>query len=171
MTLAVPTPNTPVSSGVWGAALTALYNDVVDGTYANFADLVAPAYIAYTVAWTSTGTAPAIGNGIQAGRWWRVPGSNRVVDEIRLIWGSTTTGGTGEWRLSTSHTMSASAVVFGCGYVNIFDSGTRSSPGGWRPITTTTIAPDSVSGGCTATVPHTWAVNDEMRVLAVYEPD
>lgn len=33
MTLAVPTAGTPVSSGVWGAAVTDLYNDLITGDF------------------------------------------------------------------------------------------------------------------------------------------
>lgn len=49
----------------------------------------------YTPTWTSTGTAPAIGNGILEGRYVRI--GNTIHFRIGLIPGGTTTYGTGAW--------------------------------------------------------------------------
>lgn len=56
------------------------------------------AWTSYSPAWSSSGTAPALGNGTLVGRHRKL---GRTVDVlIRLTWGSTTTGGTGEWRFT-----------------------------------------------------------------------
>jgi hypothetical protein len=71
----------------------------------------------YTPAWTSSGSAPAIGNGtlsgkyIQRGKW--------VTGQARLIIGSTSTIGTGSYRLSLPVTAAAASVtVIGSGYTS-----------------------------------------------------
>lgn len=56
------------------------------------------AWVSYLVAWTSTGVAPAIGNGTLFGQF-KLAGKMCVV-EIALIAGGTTTFGTGDWSLS-----------------------------------------------------------------------
>lgn len=68
---------------------------------ANTAALAAldAAWTAYTPAWTSTGTAPALGNGTLTGSYRKV-GSKTVFYKIRLTPGSTTTFGTGSYLLS-----------------------------------------------------------------------
>jgi len=67
---------------------------------------------AYTPAWTSAGTAPAIGNGSLAGKWKRTPG-NMIDGEIAITTGSTTTYGTGIYSLSLPATPAAAQVVIG----------------------------------------------------------
>lgn len=55
-----------------------------------------PGHTAYTPTWTSTGTAPAIGDGTLVGRYAQVSGSAHVV-AITLTAGATTTSGTGNY--------------------------------------------------------------------------
>lgn len=56
------------------------------------------AWTPYTPVWTATGTAPSIGNGVLGGQHMKVGRMCTVV--ILLSFGSTTTYGTGSWRLS-----------------------------------------------------------------------
>src|SRR5688500_12750202 len=52
----------------------------------------------YTPTWASSGTQPAIGNGTLAGRYASV--GKIVYVKLRLVAGSTTTFGTGDWTFS-----------------------------------------------------------------------
>lgn len=60
----------------------------------------------FTPTWSSTGTQPAIGNGVVRGRCRRDGSTGRVRWYIGV--GTTTTFGTGEWRLSLPPDWSAS---------------------------------------------------------------
>ena len=53
---------------------------------------------AYTPTWYTTGTAPSLGNGSLTGRYQTI--GSTVVGEIRLVFGSTTTRGSGTYRFS-----------------------------------------------------------------------
>jgi len=54
------------------------------------------AWTTYTPTWTADGTAPAIGNGTLTGRYKTVGKS--VLFSIRVLMGTTTTYGSGNWR-------------------------------------------------------------------------
>lgn len=62
------------------------------------ADAAYAAWIQYTPAWTSTGTAPAIGNGSLAGFYLLVGKTMHLA--IRMLAGTSTTYGTGSWSFS-----------------------------------------------------------------------
>lgn len=51
-----------------------------------------------SMAWTSSGTAPAIGNGVRTGRYVQV--GKRVTFQWKILFGSTTTFGTGVYGFS-----------------------------------------------------------------------
>ena len=63
-----------------------------------FASRLAIPWAGYTVAWASSGTQPAIGNGTLGGSWSRV--GDIFFYSITLIFGTTTTSGTGAWTFS-----------------------------------------------------------------------
>ena len=67
----------------------------------------------YTPAWTSTGTAPAIGNGTLTGKYFRI--NKLVVAFIQWSAGSTTTFGTGNYRLSLPITAVGTTGYVGTG--------------------------------------------------------
>lgn len=69
-------------------------------------DLMAPG-VPYTPAWSSTGTAPALGNGTLVG-WYKLIGKTCTVT-LRLTAGSTSTYGTGAYGFSLPFTASSSA--------------------------------------------------------------
>ena len=55
-------------------------------------------YTTYTPVWSSTGTQPTIGNGSVTGRYVRI---NKLIQvQIRIVIGSTSTAGTGDYRLT-----------------------------------------------------------------------
>lgn len=57
-----------------------------------------PALIPYNIQWTTSGTAPTLGNGILYGNYSQM--GPWIDCSIYLELGSTTSGGTGEWRFS-----------------------------------------------------------------------
>lgn len=69
------------------------------------------AWTPYTPTWSSSGTAPALGNGVIAGRYTRV--GRTITCHINLIPGSTTTFGTGNY----SFTLPVQAANAGVSYV------------------------------------------------------
>jgi hypothetical protein len=119
----------------------------------------------YTVAWTSGGTQPVIGNGILEGRK-QVVGKWRR-NYIRMVAGSTTTFGTGQyfWSLSDTAVRQHSAPMY------IFDSGTanRSALGVISSGLTTLFGVTSADTDVSATVPQTWANSDMMICQIDYE--
>lgn len=81
---------------------------------------------AYTPVWTASGTAPAIGNGTLTGRWRR--SGDRVIANIELVAGTTTTFGTGFYSFSLPPGITASntgRTSWGSGLAADVSSGTR----------------------------------------------
>lgn len=75
----------------------------------------------YTPTWTTTGTAPAIGNGSIVAQYVNI--NNVVIVQGQMTFGSTTTFGTGAWSLSTPNTMAAAYVSYGLlGHAKGYDS-------------------------------------------------
>jgi hypothetical protein len=65
----------------------------------------------YTPVWTASGTAPNIGNGTASGRWLQI--GKLVVATAGLVFGSTTTFGTGSYYLSLPVTSAALPLAGG----------------------------------------------------------
>lgn len=124
----------------------------------------------YTPTWTSTGVAPAIGNGFIGGEWKRV--GDMVTVTIRMELGSTSTTGTGDYRWSLPFTAYDHSVdlagpgnqLVGWGNGRVSDAGT-----GYADVTvgavynTSTCLASAVStaigspADVSATSPMTWA--------------
>lgn len=123
----------------------------------------------FTPTWSSTGTQPAIGNGVVRGRCRRDGSTGRVRWYIGV--GTTTTFGTGEWRLSLPSGWTASAsdgetdwYQHGTGLcspdaTNAFDLVCWVLPGA---TTVRVINPSygaTPAASVTATVPATWTAS------------
>ncbi len=125
---------------------------------------VADAWTSYTPTWSSLGTQPALGNGTltgyyrQTGKWVEV--------QISLTMGSTTTYGTATYQFLLPVTAVRTNQI---GSSALLDSGTADKAGSAYLIDTTHVVPLSSSGGVTATVPHTWATSDQIRIHISYE--
>jgi len=63
-----------------------------------FASRLNGTWTSYAVVWSSTGTPPAIGNGTITAAWQRI--GDIFFYSITVIFGSTTTAGTGRWQFS-----------------------------------------------------------------------
>lgn len=139
---------------------------VIDG-------LVTPGWTAFTPSWTASGAAPAIGNGTLAGRYRRTSGSDLVIVEWLWTAGSTTTFGTGTWffSLPAAAQVSATAAARAVGCAYLLDSGTADKIGNSKCEDTTKITIVSAATGVLSpTNPHTWAQNDSIRCMMLFEP-
>lgn len=130
------------------------------------------AALTYVPAWTSTGVAPAIGNGTLSGRYV-VIGKN-ITGTIALTAGTTTTFGSGTYFWSLPVTSSASiAVGTPVGNVQIFDTSASARYSHLAITNTTTtlfgISQAAPAGTITNTTPVTFATGDQILVSFGYE--
>jgi hypothetical protein len=123
-------------------------------------------WAAYTPAWTSSGTAPAIGNGTISGRFSQL--GKTVFYKISVVAGSTTTFGTGTYFFSLPVTAAASAFTFG--FARAIDTGVLQYPGFAVLQSTTLLLPITGAGATWSnTVPFTFANTDQMVFDGTYE--
>ncbi|MEU9379994.1 hypothetical protein AB0D38_02840 [Streptomyces sp. NPDC048279] len=159
------TPRTWVVGEVVSAAL--MNQEIRDQFNSMFA-----AWTAYTPAWTSTGTAPAIGNGSITGRYIKF--GRTVICEINMTAGSTTTFGTGNysWSLPVTAASSGMAVVGSSMFLgtdrwngSIVVSSAATTVGAFFPISSTNTRSDFLSN----VRPETLASGAQVRLTFVYE--
>lgn len=146
----------------------------IDAILDQIDSLTDPGWTSYTPSWTGSGGNPAIGNGTLTGRYRRSSGGDHVFFTIRILMGSTTTYGSGVWRVTypSSPGPTASSILdMAChGYAH--DANT----GGTHPVITrcestylvmgTAQGPGSV---LTPTVPFTWTTSDVLTINGWYE--
>lgn len=159
------TPRTWVVGEVVSAAM--LNQEIRDQFNSMFA-----AWTSYTPTWTSTSTAPVLGNGTLSGRYMKI--GRNVLCQINLTVGSTTTFGSGNysWSLpaaaaSSGQATVGSAMLLGTDRWNgtIVISSAAASVGAFFPITATNTRSDF----CTATRPETLAATAQIRMTFLYE--
>jgi hypothetical protein len=122
----------------------------------------------YIPAWSSTGTAPSLGNGTLTATYHQR--GTRVSVSIHLIWGSTTSAGTGSWRF-TLPALDVSSKYIGTGVAA--HSGGSTYPvtcytfaNGTQLIEVTTGSPTTVFS---ATSPFTWGSGDALDLNIEYD--
>lgn len=142
-------------------------NGNIDAT--NFVAALSGAFTTYTPTWTTSGTAPAVGNGTLTGRYWNF--GKLVVVRIYLLAGSTTTFGTGVWSFALPFAAldgtAQSLSGVGIAAANLAPVGGYIATGG-----ATTVAPfvQSANGASvTYAVPATWTSGDHLTLQGVYE--
>jgi hypothetical protein len=130
----------------------------------DFAGLAAinTAWVTYTPAWTSTGTAPAIGNGTLEGRYLHAGKLMCVTG--RIVMGSTTTFGTGLYSMSMPSGLPADSSVLYSGSGLVLDSSapTANGPCAVRFDGGSAVRFYAAGGQVGATVPFTWANGDQL---------
>lgn len=128
---------------------------------------VTDAWTAYTPTWTSSGTAPALGNGTLTGSYIR--SGKFVVATALLIMGSTTTYGTGSYRISLPAGLT-SARNYQAGSLYMVDTGTAQKAGGVYTYTDgTNVELVASTAVVSSTVPHTWANGDYLSWAILME--
>jgi hypothetical protein len=118
-------------------------------------------WVAFTPAWESDGTDPAIGNGSLVGRYCVIGKRMDVV--ITMTAGSTTTFGTGAWYFVMNFPATIVSGLKWVGTALTFDAGTTYRPEAcFVDSAVSAYILRGTSGGnfYSATVPQTWTTND-----------
>lgn len=168
----------PVSSGGLGTAVSAAANKVpyfTSTTASDVTDITPGAWTAYTPTWTTTGTAPAIGNGTLNGKYARI--GRTIFFTIEFTAGTTTTFGTLTWSFTLPVTSVAAPSLLPVGFTYLEDAGVTGYLGAARRDTTTTVIPTIIlTAGASATLdvtsnlkPFTWGNTDYFRMSGTYE--
>lgn len=150
------------------------FGEVVDGaditTMLSALHGVTDAWTDYsgTLAWTTSGTNPAIGNGTIQARYLQ---AGKLVIYVGVItMGSTTTFGSASWLVSVP--VAPSTAALGMGAAMCFDSSTganKQAAAAELASATNLQFFASTLGVVGATAPFTWATSDFLRWTIVYE--
>jgi hypothetical protein len=120
-----------------------------------------------SLAWTASSVNPALGNGTKGARYMQA--GKTVQYQGRIVMGSTTTYGTGDWRVNLPVTaLGGTAGTAGSGFLSDV-----STPGNCRPaacelVTTSLIRFISTAGRVDSTS-LVWATGDELQWQVTYE--
>jgi len=133
---------------------------------------IGDAWTAYTPAWTTTGTAPVLGNGTITGFY--MSAGKLTQYKIRLTMGSTTTYGTGSFTFSLPVSGSvASYDPMGSAVLHDASAGARYLCIPWVVSGTTIRLLDQAQTGASPEVaqtsPITFATSDEIHIGGWYE--
>ncbi len=143
------------------------------GNRVHATDILTGVWQSYTPTWTSSGTAPSLGNGSITGRYCLM--GDLVVVQGKILMGSTTTFGTGNysWSLpiTSANALGGNSII---GYVWIRDNSAGDYMGCCLDGTTTfSVRPGASTFGGSSTVgslaPMTWANTDYMAWQLNYE--
>lgn len=130
-------------------------------------------WTSYTPTWTGSTTNPTVGNGTLTGAYkrWDAVG-HLIVFRIRLVMGSTTGYGSGQWSFALPASPVAATAVHGHA-LDVAPSNTRyaltgvaSSTGGG---TVERVAVNGTTLGIASTVPMTWATGDVLTLGGTIE--
>jgi hypothetical protein len=127
-------------------------------------------WAAYSCSWLTFGAGadPTLGDGTLTARWAQI--GKIVIVKIRLVWGSTTSAGSGDWTFSlpVAPAVNASTNV---GTALTLDAGTayKSDVCVLDNSLTLRVIGIAIGGFYNATTPQTWAVNDFTAMELVYE--
>lgn len=139
-------------------------------TLYNLFTAITGAPTSYTPTWSTSGTAPSLGNGTLQGNYTRLGTNGLVFFRFTLVGGSTTTFGTGGWSFTLPTNIAQPTFIRYPWTGEILDSGTAtfltygdfSGPNSLLPGTGTTYT------SVTATSPMTWTTNDRLQIGGFY---
>lgn len=165
------------SNGISIAASSSVTGDIyIDEAYLGASNIVEMSpvdstWTAYTPAWSTSGSAPSIGNGTLTGFWQR--NGETINLSIIFIAGSTTTFGTGDWYFSLPGTLSAdgnkiiSGGMKGWAYLtddNVTTARKFAKVTSHSDRTKLRVIPTDTNSDVTSAVPWTWAQNDVIQL-------
>ena len=136
---------------------------------------LAGAYTSYTPTWTSTATAPAIGNATVSA--WYIQIGKLVHAYGKIVFGSSSTFGTGDYRFALPVTAAGRATFIRVGTSSSYDNSANAEHDGsiWL-VTTTTMGitypatwPSGTQTGIGSVSPWTWAQDDQILWTITYE--
>ena len=129
----------------------------------------AGAWTSFVPVWSSDGTLPVLGNGTITGKYIQI--GKAVFFEIILSMGTTTTFGTGNYRLSLPVT--AAVTVIPAGTIYATDASAGAIYNGFAALASSALmfgyTSASPSALLTPTSPFTWAQSDSWQVMGHYE--
>lgn len=121
----------------------------------------------FTPTWTASTTNPSLGNGTISGRYLVM--EKMCVALVRIVMGSTTTYGTGNWRITLPIAPASQNYDFPGQARGIDTSASLNYVAGLSPNLTGYVEFASHGGGLWGpTVPFTWANGDNLRMALVY---
>jgi hypothetical protein len=131
-------------------------------------------FTSYTPTWSSTGSAPSIGNGSIVGKWWRQ--GQTVYFSILLTAGSSTTFGSGAWKftvpIAIESSGSLSFVVSGVAVDNSAGNAAFAVSSTGFLLSSSTVfelwVPGGASNVVTPTAPMAWATSDVLEIVGSY---
>lgn len=132
-------------------------------------------WVAYTPAWSSSGTQPVLGNG-SIFAWWRRLGDS-VEIRLNVTMGSTTTYGTGNWKFSFPSGLALdTAKLFNATNIGgglFYDASALTSKAALVRYAGATdgfnlFSSEGTQGTVTNTSPFTWATSDEISISGVF---
>lgn len=130
---------------------------------------------AYTPAWTSSGTAPAIGNSTVNSRYVQI--GKTIIAQIYISFGSSATFGTGTYFFSLPVNASTALNTRRMGWFNGYDASANATAMAialYNSTSTVQMAypatwPSGTNTAVAATAPWTWAQSDQVHINLVYE--
>ena len=130
---------------------------------------IGAAWETYTPVWSSTGTAPVLGNGTITGRYGRI--NKTVWGTINITTGSTTTYGTGIYTVTLPFNQVSNTAVQGYGILFDASASFIGYPGviTYNAAGNVTMRFGNAVGDFTPTVPITLAQSDQIRIFFMYE--
>lgn len=158
--------NTP-STWLSGAVLTAAQ---LNAQLRDNMKAIGDPWTSYTPTWTTTGTAPTLGNGTWDAKYC-LPGKLAHF-AIVLTWGSTTNGGSGQWKISLPFTPRLSRATF---WGELLDAGVAARPAAavWDVTAGAALTinhqTDASQAQVTATAPFTWGNGDRLYIAGTCE--
>jgi hypothetical protein len=113
----------------------------------------------------------ALNNGQRNGRYKVLGAVGLIKYEAHLIFGSTSTYGSGFFIIDLPFPASANSVEMSIGNAYFYSTGVLTREGGTRFNSTTQLIFDHPTlGVVTSAVPQTWKNTDELKVNILYEP-
>jgi len=157
-----------------GQVLTAAQMNAITANLSVLGGTAGPTYTSYTPSWSSTGTAPAIGNATITAQYAQIAKSVHAFGSIAF--GGTSTFGTGTYAFTLPVTPSSAAQAAPLGMVHLYDSsasamiiGFATSSGGGSAFTCTYGATyGGVLTNAGQLVPWTWASGDLVQFNLLY---
>ena len=140
--------------------------DNLTGTAGDIDNCIFTKPTSYVATWTSTGTAPVLGNGTLTGKYIR--NGRTVLVTVELLLGSTSTTGTGDWRFALPTTVTTPWL----GSASMNDTGTQAYVGTVLAVngqSYAVVTANAAGGNVGAAIPFTWVSTDVLRFTVEYE--
>lgn len=124
-------------------------------------------WTSYSPSWTAATSNPSIGNGSISGSY--IQSGKLVIATASITMGSTTTYGSGVWRVSMPVTAASSGLHVGSVLLLDSSASTGRRPGVCFLGATTYVEFISTTGVVGASDPFVWATGDILRLSMTYE--